>query len=238
MAGSRRRRGRVGWRRTRSARALRELDDGRAAGAGARAQAGWRAQAAGARPIRSCSTTCASSSTRRLSRRPEQPLLWTAKSVRKLAASLRSAATRSATDAVAGCCASSATACSPTRRRGGQAASRSRRPVPAHQRNGRCGDRRRPAGDLDRHQEEGAGRRLQERRPRVAPEGQRAERSAPTTSRAWPRARRSPTASMTSPTTAASSTSGSTATPPSSRSPRSGPGGNSWAKPPTPTPSA
>ena len=54
--------------------------------------------------------------------------------------------------------------------------------------------------------------------------------STPTTSRAWPRGRRSPTGSTTSPITSGWCRSGSTATPPSSRSRRSARGGSSSAK--------
>src|SRR5208337_1796295 len=45
---------------------------------------------------------------------------------------------------------------------------RSRCPVRLHQRRGRRRPGRRPSGDLGRHQEKGARRRLQERRTRVA----------------------------------------------------------------------
>ena len=53
-------------------------------------------------------------------------------------------------------------------------ASRPQRAVRAHQRESRCGAGRRPAGHLGRHQEEGAGRQLQERRLRLSPEGRSA----------------------------------------------------------------
>ena len=80
---------------------------------------------------------------------PEQPLRWTAKSVRKLAGELRGAATRSSARRSRRCCAGSATACRRTRKtREGSAAPRPRRAVSAHQRDGR--QRRcepRPAGD-------------------------------------------------------------------------------------------
>ena len=109
-----------------------------------------------------------------------------------------------------GCCARSATACRPTARRGGRPASRPRRAVSPHQRARGRGDRGRAAGDLGRHQEEGAGRRLQERRPRVAPQGRARRAVTRTTSQTGSSARRSPTASTTSPPTRAGSTSGST----------------------------
>ena len=68
--------------------------------------------------------------------------------------------------------------------------------------------------------------------------GRRRRRSIPTTSRAWPTARRSPTASMTSPTTVRWSRSGSITTPPSSPSRRSRHGTSSSVVSATPTPRA
>ena len=70
-----------------------------------------------------------------------------------------------------------------------------------------------PAGDLGRHQEEGAGRRLQERRARMAPQGRPGAGPRPRLQRQSSWARRSPTASTTSPTMRAGSTSASTTTP-------------------------
>ena len=92
------------------------------------------------------------------------------------------------------------------------------------------------AGDQRRHQEEGAGRRFQERRARVGAQRASPSRSTRTTSRATRRARRSPTGSMTWRATTAGSRSASAATPPSSRPRRSAPGGSSSARSATPTP--
>ena len=86
-----------------------------------------------------------------------------------------------------------------------------------------------PAGDLGRHEEEGIGRRFQERRPGVAAARGSPRRSASTTSSTRPWARRSPTASTTWSTTRAGSASASTTTRPSSRPTASAAGGTRWA---------
>ena len=74
--------------------------------------------------------------------------------------------------------------------------------------------RARRAGDLRRHQEEGAGRQLQERRARVAARRASPSWSTSTTFRRTRSARRSRTASTTSAPTTASSASASTTTRP------------------------
>ena len=91
-------------------------------------------------------------------------------------------------------------------------ASRPQRAVRAHQREGPALRRAEHPGHLRRHQEEGAGRQLQERRTRVATHGRARAGGRPRLFRPMPSARRSPTASTTSPPTTASSASGSTTT--------------------------
>ena len=113
--------------------------------------------------------------------------------------------------------------------REGRPASRPRRAVRVHQANVSGGARGGRAGDLGRHQEEGAGRRFQERRPRAAPQGPARTGACARLHDpgAWARPR--PTASTTSPPTRAGSASASTTTPPPSRSRASAAGGSGWA---------
>ena len=159
---------------------------------------------------------------------PESPLRWTCKSVRELAEALARARAIGASHRWSrGCCAGWATACRPTARPArAPAIPTATRSSSTSTTRSRSGARGRRAGDLGRHQEEGAGRRLQERRARVAAQGPaRAGAGARLhRSRSW--AGRSPTASTTSPPTPAGSASASTTTPPPSRSRASAAGGS------------
>ena len=101
--------------------------------------------------------------------------------------------------------------------------------------------RRRPAGDLRRHEEEGADRRLRQRRHRMvtrrsSPNGSRSTTSPTLPSASTPRP--SPMGSTTSPTTRAGSTSATPPTPPSSPSSPSGAGGTRWDVTGSPMPTA
>ena len=90
-------------------------------------------------------------------------------------------------------------------------ASRPRRPVPLSQRHGRRLHRRRPAGDQRGHQEEGADRRLRQRRRRMVARRRTRTGAACTTSPTGPWAsspRPSPMGSTTWPTTKAGSSVG------------------------------
>ena len=130
---------------------------------------------------------------------PESPLRWTCKSTRRLAEELTRQDHRVGPRTVANLAPSrQATACKPIARpaRGSAipietpSSSTSTPASPASLLRGQ-------AGDLGRHQEEGTGRRLQERRTRVVSREANPKRSALTTSptRRW--ARRSLTASTT-----------------------------------------
>ena len=128
----------------------------------------------------------------------------------------------------------SASACRPTARPARGQPSRPRRPIRIHQRAVQAGDRR-PAGDLGRYQEEGAGRRLQERRPRAAPQGP--ARSGAGARFRDPRAGQGRALRRLRPAAnPAGSTSASTTTRPPSRSRASAAGGATWAGRATPRP--
>ena len=100
---------------------------------------------------------------------PESPLRWTCKSVRKLAENSSAKGTRSATAWWPNCCRSWATACRPTARRGRARTHPDRNAQFEHINAQVAGlPRRRAAGHLGGHQEEGTGGRLQERRARMA----------------------------------------------------------------------
>ena len=135
---------------------------------------------------------------------PQSPLLWTCKSLRKLAESLREMGHRIGRTLVGELLHKLDYSLQANRKtREGSQPSRSRRAISLHQRSRQGSARGGRAGDLGRHQEEGAGRRLQERRARMATEGlarggSRARLPHPRT-----RARRFPTASTTSPATTA-----------------------------------
>ena len=100
---------------------------------------------------------------------------------------------------------------------------------------GRCGGRGGRAGDLDRYQEEGAGRRFQERGARVAARRRARARSASHDFKHKQLGKAIPYGVYDIAPTRGGSTSGSTTTPPSSRSTRSAAGGSTSASRATPT---
>ncbi len=130
---------------------------------------------------------------------PESPLRWTCKSTRQLADGADSARAIAVSASVRWrrCCRSWATACRRTARRAKGPAIRIGKPSSSTSigRCARCAAR--AAGDLGRYQEEGTGRRLQERGREWQPQGQSgAVRVHDFPDPEW--ARRFPTASMTS----------------------------------------
>ncbi len=124
------------------------------------------AQAAGRHRTRACLPTSKELVEPTTRGDPKAPLLWTAKSLRNLAAGLaRAGPSRRPQRGRPSCCATGLQPAGQPQDPRGDQPSRPRRPVRAHQRPGEAGAGGRRAGDLGRHQEEGAGRRLQEWRP-------------------------------------------------------------------------
>ena len=170
VAGSRRRRGRRGWRRTRSARGSASLRSA-AAGAGAGAAAGRRAQAGG----RGRSEAARGSASGWWRPTPAAIPSASAVDVKERAQARRRAGRARDTGQLPDRRAAAARSLGYSLQANAQDAWR----APQHpDRDAQFehinatvggGDRRRAAGDQHRHQEEGAGRRVQERRSRVAP---------------------------------------------------------------------
>ena len=109
---------------------------------------------------------------------PVRPLLWVSKSRDKLAGRSRRWGTRSAPTRWPSCC---PTQLGFSRQHNRKADEGSKHPdreraIRAHQRESRRRAGRRSAGHLGRHEEEGAGRQLQERRLGLSPEGRSAAR--------------------------------------------------------------
>ena len=196
-AGLRRRRGRVGWRRTRCAGGCASSTSCRLRSGGcvSRARAARRPRTATPScwtcSAGSCRTTRAATRSGCCCGRPKacagSPTSWP------------SGAIRSGFGPFPGCCASSATACSPRARRWRArsiptATPSLRTSTPPSARRSRRGSRRSASTPRRRNSSASSRTRAASGIPRA-----RRRASTPTTSPAWPRARRSPTASTTSP---------------------------------------
>ena len=101
---------------------------------------------------------------------PQSPLRWVSRSQRNIAAVLGQQRFEASQKLVGVLLRQLDYSCQANRARG-HAASRPQCAVRVHQRQGEGGARRRPTGDFGRHEEKGAGGRLQEWWSRAAPQG-------------------------------------------------------------------